>query len=85
MYARRFVSCRALADFCHRHSGRQKAIVEAEVNSTMAHVVTIPIAEATTPTDGHHGLPPFAAPMLILFGMYAVWLLIVGIVLLIIR
>jgi len=51
----------------------------------MAHVVTIPIAEATTPTEGHHGLPPFAAPMLILFGVYAVWLLIGGIVLLIIR
>jgi len=51
----------------------------------MAHAVTLPTAEPATPTSEHHGLPPFAAPMMILFGVYLVWLLIAGIVLLILR
>ena len=51
----------------------------------MAHVVTLPTAHAATPSDEHHSLPPFAAPMLTLFGVYVVWLLIGGMVLFIIR
>ena len=57
------------------------AMIKGEVNSTMAHVVTLPTAEPTTTHNEHHGLPPFAAPMLILFGVFVVWLLIAGIVL----
>ena len=57
------------------------AMIKGEVNSTMAHVVTLPTAEPMTTHNEHHGLPPFAAPMLILFGVFVFWLLIAGIVL----
>lgn len=51
----------------------------------MAHVVIIPTTAPITPIKQQHDLPPFAAVMLILFGVYVVWLLIGGIVLFIIR
>jgi hypothetical protein len=46
----------------------------------MAQVVT---ARAEPPTihNEHHDLPPFATPMLVLFGTYVAWLLVVVIVL----
>lgn len=49
----------------------------------MAHIVT---AAAQTPAthNEHHGLPPFAPPMLVLFGTYGIWLLVAAIVLYII-
>ena len=42
----------------------------------MAHVITLPTAEPATTHNEHHGQPPFAAPMLILFGVFVFWLLI---------
>lgn len=50
----------------------------------MAQVLTAPTVESTTTHNRYHGLPPFAVPMLVLFGVYMVWLLIAGIVLYII-
>jgi len=47
----------------------------------MAHVVRTPAAEVPTTHTEHHGLPPFATPMLVLFGTYAAWLLVAAIVL----
>ncbi len=50
----------------------------------MAHVVGASAAELPTTHNEHHGLPPFATPMLVLFGTYGAWLLIAAIVLYII-
>lgn len=50
----------------------------------MAQVLTAPTVESTTTHNRYYGLPPFAVPMLVLFGVYMVWLLIAGIVLYII-
>ena len=47
----------------------------------MAHVVTAPTAGLPATHNEHHGLPPFATPMLVLFGTYAAWLLVAAIVL----
>ena len=47
----------------------------------MAHVITAPAAEVLDTGGKHHGLPPFATPMLVLFGTYGAWLLIAAIVL----
>lgn len=47
----------------------------------MAHVVTDPAAEVPTTHNEHHGLPPFATPMVVLFGTYVAWVLIAAIVL----
>lgn len=50
----------------------------------MAHIVTAPTAQASATHNEHHGLPPFAPPMLVLFGTYGIWLLVAAIVLYII-
>lgn len=47
----------------------------------MAKTVTMSAVEPTTTRIKYHGLPPFAAPMLVLFGVFVFWLLIAGIVL----
>jgi hypothetical protein len=49
----------------------------------MAHVLN-PAAKVPTTHNEHHGLPPFATPMLVLFGTYVAWLLVAGIALYII-
>ncbi len=50
----------------------------------MAHAVTVPTAALPATHDKHDGVPPFATPMLVLFGTYGAWLLIAAIVLYII-
>ncbi|HEU5336892.1 MAG TPA: hypothetical protein VFU27_13060 [Terriglobales bacterium] len=50
----------------------------------MAHVVIAPTAELPAAHKERHGLPPFATPMLVLFGTYGIWLLVAAIVLYII-
>jgi hypothetical protein len=50
----------------------------------MAHAVTAPATELPTTRNEHHGLPPFATPMLVLYGTYVAWLLVAAIVLYII-
>lgn len=50
----------------------------------MAHVLIAPTAEVPATHNEHHGLPPFATPMLVLFGTYGAWLLVAAIVLYII-
>jgi hypothetical protein len=47
----------------------------------MAHAVTVATTEFPATHTTHHGLPPFAPPMLVLFGTYAAWLLVGAIVL----
>ena len=47
----------------------------------MAHVVTAPTAQLPATQNEHHGLRPFATPMLVLFGTYVAWLLIAAAVL----
>lgn len=47
----------------------------------MAHFITAPAAELPATHNEHHGLPPFATPMLVLFGTYVAWLLVAAIVL----
>ena len=46
----------------------------------MAHVVSPTVEVPPTHTE-HHGLPPYATPMLVLFGTYVAWLLVAAIVL----
>ena len=50
----------------------------------MAHSVPAPSAQPAATHNEHHGLPPFATPMLVLFGTYGIWLLVAAIVLYII-
>lgn len=50
----------------------------------MAQVVTAATAQIRASRNEHHGLPPFATPMLVLFGTYGIWLLVAAIVLYII-
>jgi len=45
-----------------------RAMIKAGGKLHMAQVVTLPTAEPTTRHDEHHGLPPFAAPMLLSLG-----------------
>ncbi len=50
----------------------------------MAQVVNAATAQVPVSHNEHHGLPPFATPMLVLFGTYGIWLLVAAIVLYII-
>lgn len=50
----------------------------------MAHAVSAHSAQIPATHNEHHGLPPFATPMLVLFGTYGAWLLIAAILLYII-
>ena len=47
----------------------------------MAYGLIAPATERPTTHNEGHGLPPFAAPMLVLFGTYVTWLMVAAIVL----